>query len=221
MAPSVSLWCRWALTSTSAGMLFIYTSYKSVSLDLQHKLCQASREITRSECVSAKKKKKKPSTRNLGAIKHFWGLNYSTRLYSNQIYSALIIAHEHNISGLHQLHYLTYKIHMSVFVMFLFWIDRFEARAFIFLSSLQFFCITLIREDMRTKTGKGFSLYCTLLHPLSVQIALHPLYPNHLCLTQILLFSFSFHVVDKLCLAVPVLDAKVLLINAFFFKTAN
>lgn len=40
-------------------------------------------------------KKKKPSTRNLGAIKHFWGLNYSTRLYSNQIYSALIIAHEH------------------------------------------------------------------------------------------------------------------------------
>lgn len=93
MAPSVSLWCRWALTSTSAGMLFIYTSYKSVSLDLQHKLCQASREITQSECVCAKKKK--PSTRNLGAIKHFWGLNYSTRLYSNQIYSALIIAHEH------------------------------------------------------------------------------------------------------------------------------
>ena len=38
-----------------------------------------------------KKKKKKPSTRNLGAIKHFWGLNHSTRLYSNQIYSALII----------------------------------------------------------------------------------------------------------------------------------
>ena len=45
--------------------------------------------------MCACEKKKKTSTRNFGAIKHFWGLNYSTRLYSNQIYSALIIAHEH------------------------------------------------------------------------------------------------------------------------------
>lgn len=37
-------------------MLFIYTSYKCVSLDLQRKLCQASREITGCEWVSAKSK---------------------------------------------------------------------------------------------------------------------------------------------------------------------
>lgn len=43
-APCMSLWCRWA-ASASAGVLFIYTSYKSVSPDLQHKLHQASREL--------------------------------------------------------------------------------------------------------------------------------------------------------------------------------
>lgn len=43
-APSMSLWCRWA-ASASAGVLFIYTSYKSVSPELQHKLHQASGEL--------------------------------------------------------------------------------------------------------------------------------------------------------------------------------
>lgn len=57
IAPSVPLRCHGALTSTSAGTLFIYTSYKSVSPDLQHKLCQASREITWCEYASVKKKR--------------------------------------------------------------------------------------------------------------------------------------------------------------------
>lgn len=56
-APSVPLWYHGALTSASAGTLFIYTSYKSVSPDLQHKLCQASREITWYKCASVKKKR--------------------------------------------------------------------------------------------------------------------------------------------------------------------
>lgn len=53
-APCTSLWCRWA-ASASAGVLFIYTSYKSVSPDLQHKLLQASGELA-CERVYTKKK---------------------------------------------------------------------------------------------------------------------------------------------------------------------
>lgn len=162
MAPSVSLWCHWVLTSTSAGMLFIYTSNKSGSLDLQHKLCQASWEITWCECVW-----EKTSTRNVEDIKHIWDLNCSAPLHSNEKKSPGYTVHADTACSQQQINYLTDKIHVFFYSL---WTDRFEVRAFI-LSSLQFLYIILIKEDMRTKTGKSISLYCTLLLPFSVQLA--------------------------------------------------
>lgn len=188
IAPSASLWYHWALTS--AGMLFIYTSYKSGSLDVQHKLRQASWEITGCECVS-----RKTSTRNAGGTEHIWERNY----YSE--------------NTLHQLYYSTCRyvtssretsqqIKPKRFLFGFFFSEAIASRSeFSFVSSLHFHCITLIKEDVRTKTGKSDSPYCTPHRPFCVRLALHPLSQTLYVYPSVL---SSFHVVDKLCLAVPV-----------------
>lgn len=102
IARSASLRCHWDLTATSACMLFIYTSYKSVSPDLQRKLCQASWEITGCECASAKS-----SRRKAGAFK----LNYSTFSYSNETCSKCTCMY----INLHQTNQLPNEIHMFSF----------------------------------------------------------------------------------------------------------
>lgn len=106
IARSASLRCHWDLTATSACMLFIYTSYKSVSPDLQRKLCQASWEITGCECASAKS-----SRRKAGAFKQ----NYSTFSYSNETCSKCTCMY----INLHQTNQLPNEIHMFSFSFFL------------------------------------------------------------------------------------------------------
>lgn len=84
VAPCTSLWCRWA-ASASAGKLFIYTSYKSVSPDLQHKLSGLWRDYV-CECLSTRNKTPLHKECHVD-IEHIWGLSYSIYLHSNLTYS--------------------------------------------------------------------------------------------------------------------------------------
>lgn len=86
-APSMSLWCRWA-ASASAGVLFIYTSYKSVSPELQHKLHQAPGELMCVNVSTHTHTHKKNLYKECHVdIEHIWRLSYSIYLHSNMKYS--------------------------------------------------------------------------------------------------------------------------------------
>lgn len=127
--------------------------------------------------------REKPPQGNVGAIKRF--KNLTTCI----VHADMQPAHDKLPNW-----YNSYVLFLLCFPLY----RRLCVQSFHLLSSLQFFCITLIKQDVCTKTGKGFSLYCTLLHPFSVQIALHPLFFFSRC-------------------TVPVLDAVTTSNQCFFF----
>lgn len=175
IARSASLRCHWDLTATSACMLFIYTSYKSVSPDLQCKLCQASWEITGCECASAKS-----SRRKAGAFKQ----NYSTFSYSNETCSKCTCMY----INLHQTNQLPNEIHMFSFSFFgggLFWGQSFHLPL---LTRLP-----LHQTNQGGREDKNRKKLLTILYPSPPCLcptSSPSSLPNHLGLTQVLLFLF-------------------------------
>lgn len=93
-----------------------------------------------------------------------------------------------------------------------------QPELFIFLSVTQFFCSSFYTHQGGHEDKNRKRLHA-ILHPSPpfLRPSSSPFCPpSHSRLTQFPLFYFSFHVEDKPSLAVPVLEAKILLISVFF-----
>lgn len=164
----VSLWCRCASASAPAGTLFIYTSDRSASPDLQHKLCQASWGTTCVTCVD----QKKPLHKEYHVeIERIWKLSYSVSVHSNQMYSTCI-SHADFASCSRS---VTESICFLYRFLSLTKIDLTQA----VLSS--FFCIWLIKKDNEDKNRKRLLAVPSLSPPSRCQIRFPYHSPERLC----------------------------------------